>query len=453
MNKVLLEALRRIKPSDAERKEAIGEFLKIKKFVESEFGLSTELMGSIAKGTFLSGDKDTDIFVMFPKDTPRAELERRGLEIGKAVFGKFNHGKFQISYAEHPYTEGQIGEFHIEIVPAYAVESAEKIQSAVDRTPFHTKYVLEHLKNADDALLLKKFLKGIGCYGSDLKRQGFSGYLCELCIIKYGSFEGALISLQNYRYQDILDITGHYTKHDTQKLRNMFAGQPLIFIDPVDKNRNVAAVVSEEKLARFMFYAQRYLEKPDIKYFFPRGEKTNAREILETYKKTGTKIVAVTFRRPEIIEDIIYPQLRRLASTLSVRAAHAGFKVLDSWVFADKECGVALEAEGVKISPYFVVAGPTVFNPREHQKKFVSTHAAVWFRKSKYFSLARREETDLAVFLSKSLSGTKKSLHDRGIPDNFISPILSGARVISGKNIPKITSPEFWKGAGKERVK
>jgi tRNA nucleotidyltransferase (CCA-adding enzyme) len=36
--------------------------------------------------------------------------------------------------------------------------------------------------------LLKKFMKGTGVYGAEIKIGGFSGYLCELLILKYRSF-------------------------------------------------------------------------------------------------------------------------------------------------------------------------------------------------------------------------------------------------------------------------
>jgi len=39
---------------------------------------------------------------------------------------------------------------------------------------------------------LKQFMKGIGVYGSELRRRGFSGYLTELLVINYGSFLGVL---------------------------------------------------------------------------------------------------------------------------------------------------------------------------------------------------------------------------------------------------------------------
>ncbi|MCK5234143.1 MAG: CCA tRNA nucleotidyltransferase [Candidatus Aenigmarchaeota archaeon] len=453
MQRALKKVLQKITPSQKEVKESGEMFLKIQQFIKDEFGLPAELMGSIAKNTFIAGDKDMDTFVLFPTSTPRKVLEEKGIEIGKAVFKKFNKGVFQISYAEHPYTKGVIGKFHIEIVPAYLVGDAGRIQSAVDRTPFHTAYVKKNLKKNAEVLLLKKFLKGIGCYGSDLKKEGFSGYLCELLIIKYGCFEKTLQASQNLHWQEIIDLENHHSKKDTHKIKKMFSGQPLIFIDPVDKNRNVAAVLSPEKIARFIFHARTFLDKPKESYFFPRQKKANKKQALEFYKKTNTMIVALAFENPGLIEDIIYPQLRRLAGTLTMHAKHAGFKVFDSWVFADAECGIALEVRDEIIPRQFVIEGPSVFNSPLHQERFVKAHKMVWFRGEKYYAVSARAETDICKLISKILHSTKKNMHNTGIPDNFIMPLRKNARILSGKKITKIKSAEFWRGAEKDKVK
>ena len=177
----------KIKPDECEIVKSRELASRIALFIREKYDLDARLMGSVAKNTFLSGDKDLDIFVLFPLSFSREELEKKGLEIGKAVFLKFGGGKYIVSYAEHPYTKGMLEEYKVEIVPAYLIKSTKELMSAVDRTPFHTNYVISNLKNHDEVRILKKFLKGIGCYGSDLKTEGFSGYLCELLIMRYGT--------------------------------------------------------------------------------------------------------------------------------------------------------------------------------------------------------------------------------------------------------------------------
>src|SRR5260370_38476791 len=70
------------------------------------------LAGSVAKGTHLTGT-EIDVFVAFPPDLPRADLEERGLALGKLL----ERGAHL--YAEHPYTRGRYGGLPVQIVPCY----------------------------------------------------------------------------------------------------------------------------------------------------------------------------------------------------------------------------------------------------------------------------------------------------------------------------------------------
>ena len=91
--------------------------------------------------------------------------------------------KFHEKYAEHPYINAYIDGVDVDLVPCYKVDSATTIQSAVDRTPFHTRYITDRINGLiDDVLLLKQFTKAGGIYGSDQMTEGFSGYLCELLL-------------------------------------------------------------------------------------------------------------------------------------------------------------------------------------------------------------------------------------------------------------------------------
>ena len=95
----------------------------------------------------------------------------------------------------------------------------------------------------DDVLLLKQFMKGIGVYGSELKVGGFSGYLAELLVLCYGSFAGVLqaaIRLEAGNVHRPGRASGKKT-HD----------EPLVVVDPVDPNRNVAAALTLDKMFQF----------------------------------------------------------------------------------------------------------------------------------------------------------------------------------------------------------
>ncbi len=124
----------------------------------------------------------------------------------------------------------------VDLVPCYHVDSATRIQSAVDRTPFHTRYITDRINGLiDDVLLLKQFTKAGGIYGSDQMTEGFSGYLCELLILYYGGFTPLIRAAATWRPGLVIDIENHVAKK---------FDEPLVVIDPVDPKRNVAAAVS-----------------------------------------------------------------------------------------------------------------------------------------------------------------------------------------------------------------
>lgn len=466
-SRILNAVLEKIKPKELEKKESNQMFCEIQSFIREKFAIEADLMGSLAKDTFLAGDKDLDIFIFFGANVARETLEKKGLEIGKAVFQKFKSKNFQISYAEHPYTKGVISGFKVEIVPAYKVERAELLQSAVDRTPFHKAFVNEHLKNTDAVRLLKKFLKANGCYGSDLKTGGFSGYLCELLAIKYGQFEEILKASQSWHYQEVLDVNNHFqtqaeklakkghefSKHEYAHLRKQFENQPLIFIDPTDKNRNVAAVMSHKKLAAFIFAARKFLASPSISYFSRPEEKINSKKLAAHQKEKGTDLVIVTFKKPEAIDDILYPQLRRFASGMAKTMTSEGFDIVDVWEFADDECGIAVELLTKNLPKYISVRGPSIFNPVEHQDRFISKYKKVWLEGTFLTAETAREHIDAIGFFRQHLKNSAKKLHDAGVPTTIAESIALGFKAFEFKKAGAIKSREFWLGLKKDLLK
>ena len=148
-------------------------------------------MGSAARSTWLAQDHDLDIFLGV---TPDGDLAA-ALEVARLVAVDYEE-----KYAEHPYVHAWVDGFDVDLVPCYLVEDASCLKSAVDRTPFHTKYVSQRIAGReDDVLLLKQFMKGIDVYGSELKVGGFSGYLAELLVLCYGSFSGVLQAASLWR--------------------------------------------------------------------------------------------------------------------------------------------------------------------------------------------------------------------------------------------------------------
>ncbi|MBW6451123.1 MAG: CCA tRNA nucleotidyltransferase [DPANN group archaeon] len=450
--KLIKNVLDKIKPTNIEIKKNKDMYSKIKEYIESKFKKNVLLVGSVGKKTFISGDNDLDIFVFFNINTTKDTLEKEGLDIGKDVFKKFK-GQYTINYAEHPYVKGTINGFKIEIVPAYNITSTEVLKSAVDRTPFHTQYVLDNLKNQNDVLLLKQFLKGIECYGSDLKTLGFSGYLCELIILKYKTFENTLKIAQSWTYQEIIDLENHHTNEFYNKIKQTFKDQPLIFIDPTDKKRNVAAVLSKEKFSRFIFMARMFLDEPKNTFFFPKKIKINKEKIINDLKLRKTKLIVIIFKKPNVVEDILYPQLRRFKQRTINVLEKEGFNILNAHEFADDDCGISIETHYGHLEKFKETLGPRIFDPLDNQEKFTQKHKTIWFKEDRFISEIERKHCKIEDFIKNWLKQDQFNLEKEGVPRNIAESISKRFKIIQDNNLIKIKSDELWKAHLKEKIK
>lgn len=313
------QVLKRVVPSPEEEARIRATVDEVRARVAAMIrarGLDAEplLVGSVAKGTHLS-EAEIDIFVAFPRDTSREALETVGLSLGEFLKEK------KRMYAEHPYTRGVWNGFEVEIVPCYRITDASQKMSAVDRTPLHAAYVIEKVgpRQRDEVRLLKAFCDGVGVYGAEAKVQGFSGYLCELLVLRYGTFRAVLEASVGWRRGDVVTLEGEPARTFPE---------PLVVIDPIDAGRNVASAVGEESLATFLYAAKAFLAKPRLEFFFPRPRTpltaAKARALL---KKRGTTLLGITVPAPPLTDDILYPQVRKASRAVEDACRKASFRI------------------------------------------------------------------------------------------------------------------------------
>lgn len=195
-----------------------------------------------------------------------------------------------------------------------------------------------------------------GTYGSEFKVGGFAGYLCELLIIKYGSFEETLRQASDWRYGHVIDLEDYGTS-------NKFK-DPLIVIDPTDKNRNVGAALTLVKYAEFIQSARNYLSSENKHdYFYPLTNKLDKTQILDEFEKRGGDLIAIRFRMPDMPLDTLYPQLKVTTESLVERLNDAEFNVFDYgyWSDEESECIILLEMASSKLNNIKVNIGPKIF--------------------------------------------------------------------------------------------
>ena len=312
--------LARLRPGENEKQHINDVACRLVNAVDESGKAKGMVVGSVARDTWISGDRDLDIFLLFPQTLTRDDLEGEGLSLARTIAQRFATG-YQEKYAEHPYISASIEGLDVDLVPCYAVSSATEIKSAVDRTPFHTRFIKDRIREyIDDVLLLKQLTKAGGVYGSDQMTEGFSGYLCELLIVHYRGFHSLLRAASGWRPGTVIEIEGSRTKKFTE---------PLVVVDPVDPGRNVSASVSLTRMYEFVELARGYLERPSLYFYFPGSRSMmTRREFASALGIRGTSLFSIVIRTPPYIEEIIVPQLRKSQEAISGLLVRYGFVVI-----------------------------------------------------------------------------------------------------------------------------
>jgi len=356
MDEILGEALKLAVPDEEEvQKARIAEF-ELRKRLEP-FNLDFIFVGSYARNTWLKGNLEIDVFVLFSPELSKKELEERIIQLGKQVFEKY-----ELRYAEHPYVHGELLGVEFDLVPCYKVESAGRIISAVDRTPFHHEWLRERVRGKEnDIRLLKLFLKANSIYGAEYKVRGFSGYLCELLIVFYGSFLECLRNARSWTRRTVLD----------PKRGEVRKGESFFVVDPVDEKRNVAANLSLDNLAKFVHLSRLFFERPSLDFFTRKERRVSDNAIREAMDIRGTEIFALEFERPDIVEDNLYPQLERAGRKIYEMLKREGFMPLRFTYFASERCYILFECQVKELSKITRKLGPE-FEDQENTKNFIS---------------------------------------------------------------------------------
>ena len=323
---IVKAVLEEVKPSKAElerTKHAINLIMERLKLVTPK-NVEILLAGSVARGTQVRGNFDIDIFLLFPRGMDEKAMEKKGLEIAKKVI-KNKDESYSIKYAEHPYTKLTFGSLgvDVEIVPAYKITDIKDRGTSVDRTPLHNEFIASKLseRQRDDVRALKTFLNSHGIYGAEARIEGFSGYLCELLVCHFGSFVNFMSAAANVKLPMVIDVLNkkEYARNskEAKELASKF-NKSFIVLDPTDPNRNVAANVSDESLSRLAIASRALLKSPSKRTFYSAGysDVMSKDKIAKIRSDLGADMHMISFKLPDMAEDITWQQLKRLSSRL-----------------------------------------------------------------------------------------------------------------------------------------
>lgn len=432
------QVLKKIKPSVKEEERLcriVDELLEKADIAGRKIGVTKTramLVGSAARRTWISGTHDLDIFISFPEETSREELESSGLLIARELAKDAE--TFEERYAEHPYLNMRYKGFDVDVVPCFAVGSASSIKSAVDRTPFHSRFVKEHINGLqDDVLILKQFMKGTGVYGSELRTRGFSGYLTELLIIHYGSFKEAVSHACEWKPGMVIDLRGHgCVEHK----------EPLVVVDPTDPRRNVAAALSVDRFAQFIEACRSYIDEPSLEFFFPEPQRPlSDKDIPVIIEERKSSFLAIVFKTPDVVEDVLYPQLDKMETNVIALLEQYEFTVLNSGTWANGEAVVLMELISSTLPLVKKHQGPPVW-VRDHAQGFRSKYE----ESDETFSLYI-ENGNYVADIKRKFPTAKELLEERlmscSMGKQLTEAVKEGYRILENEQLCGITDEGF----------
>jgi tRNA nucleotidyltransferase (CCA-adding enzyme) len=331
---------------------------------EASISPRIEIGGSYAHDTWLETETDVDFFLVYPKEVGRAKFEALGLSLAEAgLRGRSPKRR----YAEHPYIEAEVDSVTVNVVPCYGVAKGEW-KSAADRSPYHTKYMADHLNEGlkAEVRVLKRFLKAQALYGAEIRVRGFSGYACEVLILKYGSFVELLRSASSWGKGVVISVEG-----GEESAKVFFEGGAFVLLDPVDTTRNLGLAISPTRLAEFVHLSRLFLKRPSLEFFGARQLRPLSSP--PDHVKSHTLMLRFAFKGRS--EDILWGELWKSANGVAEHMGRDGVRVLRFSVAADRGRASMAFLTSVELLPKTLErTGPEVFM-KEASDSFLAASA------------------------------------------------------------------------------
>jgi tRNA nucleotidyltransferase (CCA-adding enzyme) len=430
IDSVLAQAKSLVVPNAAARKETARVAEKVVSKVKEAARPHAEVVGvflggSFAKDTWLPGDVDIDVFVKIATSADESKFEEVGLAVGREALRGYKPGK---QYAQHPYTEATVDGFKVNVVPCYDVKPGEW-KSAADRSVHHVAFVRENLDDEArlQVRLLKRFMKGLGVYGAEIEKEGFSGYATEVLIHDYTTFESALGSFAVF----VPDSEEEY----------------FTLFDPIDDNRDLGKAISRETVARMVLASRAFLERPSVAFFKKAGGKARP--------KLQKRVYAIVLEHEELSEDTLWGELKRSARQIAKHVREEGFELARAEAATDKVRSSAIILLPVveTLSDIEERVGPGV-ELREGAKSFAAKNRGaaelIWVGEDgRLRLLAERRFTSLGKLLDEILEARLDSI---GVSKEVAKGMKKSGRVLRGEKLRKEAGKKAWLKEGLEKT-
>ena len=385
MKKLLSEVLNDIKPSKDYEEEILKKAYNIINRINKNIkNAKAVLGGSGAKGTWLK-TFDADIFVMFNYGRHKDKSGQLSDILGKSLK---KHFKITRLHGSRDYFQINQGKFTFEIIPILEIKKAEQAKNITDVSPLHSSFVLKHKKLIDEMRLTKQFFKASKVYGAESYIQGFSGYVCEILTVYYGSFLNLMKAITKWKEKTIVDVKNYYKgKNVLMELNKSKLTSPLIVIDPVQKDRNAAAALDHEKFDIMTHRAKEFLKKPSREFF-----EIKEFEEKDIRTKFSENLVMLEAKPLNKKEDVAGAKMLKAFHFIEQNLVFHGFKVVESdMLWHSKDASLfyyALESD--KLPETKEVIGPPV-KIKLHAELFRKKHKNTFEKNSRLYAKENRK--------------------------------------------------------------
>lgn len=432
------ETLQKIKPTKSEEVTLLSVADEVIERLDDVLRISgingkAELHGSVPHGTWVRGQMDIDVFVVLD------EFKERG-QLGEVLDKVREHTDwgFTIAFAEHPYLQTEIEGYKIDIVPCFRRKQGERIRSATDRTPMHTEWLKTRLGDlGDEVRILKQFLKVGEMYGAEIKVGGFSGYLCELLVVKYGSFMDLMETAASWGEQEVIGFNGETRVFDA----------PLVVYDPVDKNRNVASALRQDVYSRFVEAAKAFVDNPREVFFVLDTNPIEKETILDLIESRILAFIVIEESRAEV-PDVLWGMIWKSSSAIERQLTQKGFKVLGSTAWSNdlNRHVLVYEVEEENLPEVYKHYGPqnyltlNVEQFKAAYKERDNLVAGPELDGDTWYVMLRRRLVGLKENISKLLEDGGRSI---GVSQRLSVRILQHHRVLVGSEVEPYLDEDF----------
>jgi len=374
----------KLKPDEKKIWDEAGRFLgNVNELIKKNKANAVAIIGgSLAKGTFLKGDHDVDIFVKFSKEYETGKLADILEAILKPLKAEKVHGSRDYFVKQH-------NGMKYEIVPVYDIKNKDEIVNITDASPLHFVWLKKQAEKnkslIEDIRLAKAFCKSTGVYGAESYIRGFSGHVLDILVAYHGSFMKLVKNASKWKKPIVIDSYDFYKGQALEKLNRAKIESPLVLIDPIQPDRNAAAALSDEMFCRFVESAKRFLKNPSEKFF--EKEEFSLKKI----KKKNTIILEASPLKGK--KDVVGSKLLKALEAMKNELEKNGFEFKSyNWHWNDKAY-FWFVMKSMKIPKTFIHEGPPL-NDQKNVENFKRKYNKTFVKGKRVYAKVDRKITD-----------------------------------------------------------